>query len=473
MSRMLDEQFLLQRSLPRALDSRQDPLIRKGIVYTGVVCVAFTLVLIGVFVGVIAYDLRKSDRLRISATFPVKVLSQRSDPLPIFCHLNASRLYDQDVLYRPLDIPGKYCSHLVLPLRGFMSATNDTADMSSAFGLMQNRLVELRDEVKKAFPHLKHVVAIGHENNDGRLPFHEAHNASVYMAVLVEMVRWLLESRFHGIVLNRVLPVENEFGRHMVGFLKHLKQVMHKHGLLFIATARSDARTFTSSVKPSLLAELFDYVIIMTQTVHHTANSSDRILVPFHHQRSRKHNSIQGALKRAIKSGVRGSRILVAISLSGYICTLSILPLKNVVPSWGDTQATRVVSYQEACQLVQRSDWTAFYDEESERPYAWHNNLWMGYEDEMSVRKMASLVYKMSLGGVVIMDVGNDDYQGRCGLTNPLVRAVFTELEGTPIDEENSTSVVPTTTVTSDQANETLIVNATTLDGAAASKGDH
>lgn len=462
MSRVLDEQFLLQRSLPRALSLREDPLIKKGIVYIGAACVALALVMVGVFVGVIAYDLHKADRILVSATFPVKVLSQRRNPVPILCHVNASRLYDKDGAYTPLDIPGKYCSHLVLPLRSFLSTTNDTTDVNSAFALMQSRLVELRDDVMKAFPHLKHVVAIGPENDDGRLPFHEAHNASVYMAVVVEMVRWLLEAHFHGIVLNRVLPVENEFGKHMIGFLKHVKQVMHKHGLIFIATARSDANTLTSSVRPRLLPQIFDYVIVKTQVVNYTASSSQRILVPFYQQRPRKHNSIQGALKRAVRGGIPRSRALVAISLSGYICTLPAPPQKNAVPSWGDTQVRRVVSYREACQLLRRSEWRALYDEESERPYAWNNNLWMAYEDEMTVRKMASLVRKMSLGGVVIMDVGHDDYKGRCGLTNPLVRAVFGELEGTPIDD-NSTST--TTALASDHANSTLTVNTTILYG--------
>ncbi|KAH9359863.1 chitinase-3-like protein 2 [Haemaphysalis longicornis] len=464
MSRVLDEQFLLQRSRPQALALSDQPLIKKGIVYTGVACVAFALVMVGVFVGVIAYDLHQADRFLISVTFPVKVVSRRSDPLPIFCHLNPSRLYNQDVVYRPVDIPGKYCSHLVLPMRGFLSAGNDTFDVNSAFVLMQNRLVELRDDVQQTFPHLKHVVAIGPENDDGRLPFHEAHNASVYMSVLVEMVRWLLETQFHGIVLNRVLPLENEFGKHMVGFLKRLKQVMHKHRVLFIATARSDAHAFTSSIKPRLLPEIFDYVIVKTQVVNHTASSSERILVPFYQQRSRTQNSIEGALKQAIRRGVPKSHVLVAVSLSGFMCTLSAPPANNVVPSWGDTQTKRVVSYKEACQLVRTSEWRAFYDEESERPYAWHNNLWMAYEDEMSVRKMASLVHKMSLGGVVIVDVGHDDYQGQCGVANPLVRAVFGELEGTLIDDNSSVAVL-NTGLASGETNGTLTVNATRLHG--------
>lgn len=38
--------------------------------------------------------------------------------------------------------------------------------------------------------------------------------------------------------------------------------------------------------------------------------------------------------------------------------------------------------------------------------------------------------------------MGRDDYSGRCGLTNPLVRAIFTEVEGTPIGD-SAASIIP------------------------------
>lgn len=457
MSRLLeDEEWLLHQSLQRSLASqRRDPFIKTCITYSGAACVGFTLLLVGVFVCVIAYDVRKADS-RAVAVFPVKVRSQRRGPVPIMCHVNVARFYDPDVNYRTVDLPGNYCSHLVFPLRGFFNGMNETPDAIMAFGLVQSRLIDQRDKVNASFPHLKYLIAIGDESGGGsRLTFHETPNATAYMTFLVEMVRWVLHNRFHGIMLNRVFPIEKEYKRHMAIFLSHLKQVMHKHGLLFVVTASSHTGIFKSGTRPGRLSRFLDYVGVVTQGLHHPANATDRILVPLHHQRARKGRSVEDFIENVISSGLPRSRVLLAISLSGYVCTMSRLPEKKEVPRWIDTHAVRVVSYKEACQLVRKTDWVLSYDQESEKPHAWRNNVWMGYEDEMSVRKMASLVDKMFLGGVIIWDVGNDDYVGRCGLTNPLVRAIFTEVEGTPIDD-NSTSIIPSFNVTDSDAVQLL-----------------
>ncbi|KAH8041365.1 hypothetical protein HPB51_014646 [Rhipicephalus microplus] len=403
MSRRLeDEEWLIHQSLPKLLASqRRDPFIKTCITYSGAACVGFTLLLIGVFVCVIAYDVRRTDGHAV-AVFPVKVRSLRRGPVPILCHVNVARFYDNDVRYRTVDLPGNYCSHLVLPLRGFFSGTNETPDASLAFGLVQSRLIELRNEVNKSFPHLKYLISVGDENGGGsRLTFHETPNVTAYMTFIVEMVRWVLHNRFHGIVLNRVFPIEKEHQRHMRVFLSHLKQVMHKHGLLFVVTASSHTGIFKSGARPGRLSRFLDYVGVMTQGLHHPANATDRILIPLHHQRERKGRSVEDFIENVISSGLPRSRVLLAVSLSGFVCTMSRLPENKEVPRWIDTHAVRVLSYKEACQLIRQTDWTLSYDRESEKPHAWRNNVWIGYEDEISVRKMASLVDKMFLGGVI------------------------------------------------------------------------
>ncbi|XP_077496237.1 chitinase-3-like protein 2 [Amblyomma americanum] len=444
---MEDEQWLLHQSQPRSLESRKDPCVKTCITYFGAACVSFTLVLVGVFVFMIAYDVRKADSTA-AAIFPVKVRTQKHRPAPILCHINVARFYDSELLYKTTELPGNYCSHLVFPLRGFLSGGNETPDSPLTFGLVQSRLIELRDKVNNSFPHLKYLVAAGDENGGGRLAFHDTPNATAYMTFLVEMVRWLIQTRFDGLVLNSVFPMENEHRRHMAVFLSHLKQAMHKHGLLFVVTARWDTGIFKSGARPGRLSKFLDYVGVVTHSLHRAANATDRILVPFHHQRGQKNSrSVEDSIDHVISSGVPRSKVLITVSLAGYVCTVTQLPEKDEVPTWSSARALRVVSYGEACHLVRQPDWALSYDHESEKPHAWRNNLWMGYEDEISVRKTASLVDKMYLGGVLIWDVGNDDHTGRCGLTNPLVRAIFTEVEGTPIDD-NPGAIIPSFNIT-------------------------
>ncbi|KAK8781133.1 hypothetical protein V5799_017523 [Amblyomma americanum] len=418
------------------------------------------MLLVGGFVFVIAFDVLKED-YSATAVFPVKVRSQRHKPVPILCHVNVARFYDRAVPYSPTDLPGNYCSHLVLALRGFLSG--GSGKPYSTFGLVQSRLIELRDEMNKSFPHLRYLVAAGDENDDSRPASHETPNATVLRTFLAEMVRWLLQIRIHGLVLDRVFLAGSDYRWHTTAFLSHLKKVMHKHGLLFIVTATSDAGTVRGDVRLGRLSKFLDYVGVVTHGMHRAANASDRILVPFYHQRGRKGGgSVEDSIEHAISGGVPRRRLLVTISLSGYMCTVSKLPGKNEVPTWSNARDVRVVSYGEACRLMQHAGWAVSLDRESEKPHAWRNNLWMGYEDEISVRKTASLVDKMFLGGVIIWDVGSDDYSGRCGLMNPLVRAVFTEVEGTPTDD-SAASIIPTFNATDGDASIGHILNETNI----------
>lgn len=460
-----DQEWLLNQSLARSLGSRRRPFIKACITYTGAGCVLFMLLLMGVFICVIAYDVRKADS-PVTAVFPRNVLPQRRRAVPIMCHVNTARFYDPDVSLRPRDMPGNYCSHLVLPLRGLLSASNVTWDMRTAFAEIQTRLTELRDEVNKSFPHLKHLVSVGEENNGGRLPFQEGHNATVYMTFLVELARWVMQNSFHGIVLNRLFPVETEHRRHMVVFLSHFKHIMRKRGLLFVVTTTLHTGIFKPGLKPRRFAKFFDYIGIVTQGLYRAANASEHILVPFYHKRGRTSCSVEDAFSRAISTGLPRSRVLVVISLAAYVCTLSKLLLKSELPTWSDTQAVRTGSYQEVCQLVRNKNWTRAHDQESEKPHAWRNNLWIGYEDEKSVRKTASLINNMFLGGALIVDVGSDDTAGSCGAPNPLVRAIFSEVEGAPVDDNETSSTRSSSGVGAD-ANASLALN-TKKSGAAA-----
>lgn len=397
------EQRLLSQLQRRWERLRRDPFILACIVYFGTVCAGFTMLLVGVFVFKIAFDVLKEAYSSAVSVFPVKVRSQRQRPVPILCHVNVARLYDRDVPYVLADLPGNYCSQLVRALRGLLS--DESGKPYGAFDVVQSRLIELRHKVSKIFPLLRYMVAAGDENDGGRLALRETPSATVLKTFLVEMVRWLVQIRFHGLVLSRVFLADNKEHRwRTTVFLSHLKKVMHKHGLLFVVTTTSDASFAKTGARLGRLSKFLDYVSVVT---HGSANASDRILVPLHHRHGRKGGrSCEGSIENAISSGVPRRRLAVAISLSGYLCTVSKLPEKNEVSTWNSARVVSVVSYGEACHLLIQADWEMSLDSESEKPQAWrNNNLWMGYEDEISVRKTASLVEKMLLGGVVIWDV--------------------------------------------------------------------
>lgn len=430
-----DEQFLITRSIPSSFAVHGDPFAKKCVRYGGIVCVAFTVLVTGTFLYVTSRDAHNAVNSRMAPIFPVRVKAQRHEPVPILCQVNVARMYDDQNPYLPSNIPGNYCSHLVLPLRGFFGSHSQSLDRPSTFLQDWNHMSDLRDKVNKGFPHLKHLISIGDEPQEQK-HFIDASfaNTTACVSFLVDLVKWVLDNKFSGIVLHRVFPIDRVHRRQTMLILSHFKHVMHMHGLLFIVTAPREAGLFRSSNRLRKLSMFLDYVAVITHGLASSANASDKMLLPFRHH-IRRGKSVEDAIEKVLTSGLARNRVLVTISLSGHMCTLENFPLENEVPSWSEVRAVHAVSYPEVCQTVGGGNWTTDYDKESEKPHAFKNNVWIGYENEMSVRKLASLVNRMYLGGALIWDVTNDDYAGRCGPINPLVKAAFSEVEGTPLDE--------------------------------------
>lgn len=47
-------------------------------------------------------------------------------------------------------------------------------------------------------------------------------------------------------------------------------------------------------------------------------------------------------------------------------------------------------------------------------PYAYKDNLWVGYDDEEIVRLKAQYVNEKNLGGIMFWSLDNDDFRGKC-----------------------------------------------------------
>ncbi|XP_077519939.1 uncharacterized protein LOC144129716 [Amblyomma americanum] len=309
---------------------------------------------VGVFVLVIAFDVLNDSSA--AAVFPVKVRSQSHKSAHNLCHVNAYRFFDCAVPYRPIDLPGNYCSHIVRLLHGFF--TGESGKPYGTFGLVQCRLIELRDKMKKGFPHLRYLVAAGDENDGSRLAFHETPSATVLRNFMAEMVRWLLQIRYHGLMLRLEFLAGRDYRWHTTAFLSHFKRIMHKHGLFFIVTVTSGAGIVRGDVRLGRLRKFLHYVGVVTHGMHRAANVSDRTLVPFYHQPGRKcGRSVEDSIEHAISTGVHRRQLLVVISLSGYMWTVSKLPGKSVLNTCNDAREVRIVSYGETCHLMQQAGW--------------------------------------------------------------------------------------------------------------------
>lgn len=79
--------------------------------------------------------------------------------------------------------------------------------------------------------------------------------------------------------------------------------------------------------------------------------------------------------------------------------------------------------------------WRREYDQVGQCPYAYRGDQWVGYEDEESISAKVDFVLEQDYGGVMVFNIDMDDFNGVCGVKNPLLNSVCRKFnEGRLID---------------------------------------
>ncbi|PNF19137.1 hypothetical protein B7P43_G09797 [Cryptotermes secundus] len=107
------------------------------------------------------------------------------------------------------------------------------------------------------------------------------------------------------------------------------------------------------------------------------------------------------------------------------------------------TREAGTLGYNEICE--QSSQWTVYWNEEQEVPYAVNGNQWVGYDNADSLKLKAQYVKEKGLGGAMIWSVETDDFLGVCGAGKfPLLVAINSVLTGKTSGIQQSTTQVTT-----------------------------
>ena len=84
------------------------------------------------------------------------------------------------------------------------------------------------------------------------------------------------------------------------------------------------------------------------------------------------------------------------------------LPATGAGPAGPMTNEAGSLSYTEICLNIRNKGWTEVDD--SEGPYAYGDNTWVGYDTVKSARAKTNYILNKGLGGAMIWDLSSDDF---------------------------------------------------------------
>jgi len=152
------------------------------------------------------------------------------------------------------------------------------------------------------------------------------------------------------------------------------------------------------------------------------------------YERKTKHNTPFDEVEKTVKDwiGLGADPLKLVLGLALYGHSYSIENeydngLGAPVSSFGKpgkfTKENGSLGYNEICLKIKDEGWIV--KDDINGPYAFKENQWVGFDNEKSIKKKASLVNKYNLGGGMVWSIETDDFRGSChGNKFPLLKAI-------------------------------------------------
>ncbi|XP_038049704.1 uncharacterized protein LOC119723214 [Patiria miniata] len=140
--------------------------------------------------------------------------------------------------------------------------------------------------------------------------------------------------------------------------------------------------------------------------------------------------TVSNAVDIWLKGGVPPSKLVLGMGLYGRSFTLAGQATGIGAPASGagtagvSTREAGFLSYYEICEQIQNGQLTRVWDSQRQVPYAFGGNQWVGYDDLQSIQVKIDYLLKQNLGGAMVWAVDLDDFNGICGETWPLLKAI-------------------------------------------------
>lgn len=372
--------------------------------------------------------------------------------------------YGSWAVYRPgngkfdvENIDPTLCTHLIYAFVGIN--TEGAVTILDSWNEIDKGALRRFNELKKISPSTKTMVAIGGWNA-GSSTFSQVVNNDGLRAKFVDnIVNFVKQYGFDGFDLDWEYPTQRGGAEtDKAAFAKLLSELRPKfdaNGFILSAAVSAGKATIDPAYDVPALAKYLDFINVMTYDLHGSWDSATGENAPLYAgiadtTADSQTLNVDFAINYWIQKGASPDKLNVGMGTYGRSFTLQNTRSTDVgVAITGPGQAgpyTReagTLGYNEICE--QSSQWTVYWNEEQEVPYAVNGNQWVGYDNADSLKLKAQYVKEKGLGGAMIWSVETDDFLGVCGAGKfPLLVAINSVLTGKTSGIQQSTTQVTT-----------------------------
>ncbi|KAG8181753.1 hypothetical protein JTE90_028291 [Oedothorax gibbosus] len=347
------------------------------------------------------------------------------------------------------DIPGDLCTDIIYSFVGLNNQTWELFSIDPEYDL-ENGGYKKFTALRVKHPHLKLLLAVGGWAEGGRKYSDMVGEKSRRDVFVKSAVKWVMDFGFDGFDLDWEYPGASDRGgkysdkENFLKLVEELKVAFEPHKLLLTCAVPVAKFRLQEGYEVPRLAELFDWINVMTYDLRGNWAGFADVHSPLYKrpfdQWAYETLNVHDGLQLWVKMGAPKHKLVVGVPFYGRTYTLGSkdnTALRAGIKKWVGggtpgpyTNASGFLAYYEICPHVNSGEWTKKYDDIGKCPYAYHDDQWIGYEDEDSIGIKMDYIREQGYGGAMIWAIDMDDFNGACGRKNALLEVMNERLRG-------------------------------------------
>ena len=235
-------------------------------------------------------------------------------------------------------------------------------------------------------------------------------------------VDFLKKYNFDGLDLDWEYPNSPEDKVGFVNLIKALRQAFDPHGFLLTAATAASPAQAEKGYDVQAISDNVDFINMMAYDYHGSWDGVTDHHSPLY-RRSFQTDDLDASstIHYWLDHGASAEKLILGMPIYGQSFKLSGSEHGLLAPSSGSgtkgpyTGQDGYLSFYEICLKV-KGGWNVVQDPSGTiGPYAYGDGDWVGYDDmEMAIKKV-DFIKMMGLGGAMVWELSNDDFNNLCG----------------------------------------------------------